>query len=179
MDSTTSPNSHPKKRWKSRLIVSLIMLALAFISIIVMQVRESAYWTFTCIMAGADALLSIGWIWYIKRINAAIFPGTLWHIILHWMGFVAALYLITLFIHHDIITHTQAGWIVLLLLSLTLYLAGVYTDHTFILIGITLALLVAGIVLIKPYLWLVAIPVLILVGIITIIMALRDRREID
>ena len=176
----TEPNKEPSpagKRWKARLVVSLIMLALAFVSLVILKIQYNAYWVFTCIMAAIDAILSIWLVWYVKRNDGSSFPGNMWHLILHWIGLIAVMYLIAVFINRGVISHAEAGLFALLILALTLYLAGIYTDTTFMLIGITLAILAAGTILVKAYLWLVMIPVIIVVALIIFVIVARDRRK--
>ena len=176
----TEPNKEPfptGKRWKARLVVSLIMLALAFVSLVILKIQYNAYWVFTCIMAAVDAILSIWLVWYVKRNDGSSFPGNMWHLILHWIGLIAVMYLIAVFINRGVISHAEAGLFALLILALTLYLAGIYTDTTFMLIGITLAILAAGTILVKAYLWLVMIPVIIVVALIIFVIVARDRRK--
>jgi len=170
-----SPSS---KRWKARLIVSLIMLALAFVSLIIIGLHK-AYWIFTCIMAGADAILSIWLVWYVRRnqTKGPPFPGKLWHMILHWIGLIAVMYLIAVFINYGVISHTEAGLFALLVLALTLYLAGVYTDTIFMLVGFVLALMAAGTILITTYLWLVMIPIIVIVALFIFVIVTRDKRK--
>lgn len=173
----TTPSSPAGKRWKARLAVSLIMLMLAFITLVVMKVRPGAYWLFNCMMAGIDAILCLWLVWYVKRQNASSFPGNLWHMILHWIGFIAVIYLFTLFIRQGTLTETDAGLYALIVLAFTIYLAGIYTDTTFILIGVTLAIMATGVILLKPYVWLIMIPVIIIVALIIFAMVTRDHRQ--
>lgn len=165
-------------RWKARLAVSIIMLILAFISLFVMKIRPQIYWLFNCVMAGIDAILCIWLVWYMKRQNGNAFVGNLWHMILHWVGFIAVIYLITVFIRHGVVNVIDAGLYALIVLAFTLYLAGIYTDSVFILVGIALALIAAGVILLKAYLWLVMIPVIIIVALIIFAMVTtQDRRN--
>lgn len=177
-DTTTSPPnaSHASKRWKARLTVSLTMLTLALVSLIIMGLHR-AYWIFTYLMAGADALLCIWLVWYVKRNDGSRFPGNLWHMVLHWVGLAVVLYLIGLCINRGVISPTEAGLFSLLVLALTLYLAGIYTDTTFVLVGLVLALMAAGTVLIKPYLWMVMVPIIVIVGLLIFLMITRDRAQ--
>lgn len=172
-----SSNSLPSSRWKARLSVSIIMLGLAFITLLVMKIHPRAYWLFTCIMAGIDAILCIGLVWFIKRQNPNAFAINIWHMVLHWLGFIATIYLITVFIRHGVITEVDAGLFSLIILALTLYLAGIYTDTIFILIGITLAILATGTILLKAYLWLIMIPIIVIAALIIFAIVHRDRHS--
>jgi hypothetical protein len=181
-DSPPEPNvnhfSPTSKRWKARLVIGLIMLALAFITLLVMKIRPSAYWLFTCVMAGIDAILCVWLVWYVKRQDGSRFVGNLWHMILHWIGFIAVIYLITIFIHYGAISEVDAGIYTLIVLALTIYLAGIYTDAIFILIGVTLAIMAMGTILIKTYLLLVMIPVIVIVALIIFVMLAQERKSL-
>ncbi len=168
--------SYSGKRWKARLVVSLIMLILALVSLLIIEIHR-AYWIFVSIMSGVDALLAIWLVWYVQRNEASPFPGNLWHMILHWIGLVATLYLIALFVERGVISQTEAALFALILLALTLYLAGIYTDTTFMLIGITLAIMAGGSILIKSYLLFVMVPVMIIVAFIILVMVTRDHQK--
>lgn len=166
------------KRWKARLIISFVMLLLALLSLIIMEIHPRAYWIFTYIMAVVDALLSIWLVWYIKNKNGSSFVGNTWHVVMHWLGLMAVMYIITMFVDRGVVSQTEAGLIALVVLAFTLYLAGIYTDTTFILIGITLAILAIGIILLKSYLWLIMTPVIVIAAIIIFMIVIRDRRKV-
>ena len=159
------------KRWKARLMVSFIMLLLAFLSLILMEIHQATYWIFTYIMAGIDALLSIWLVWYLKA-------GRVWRVILHWMGLIAVMYLMAIFVDRGVVSQTEAGLFALVVLAFALYLAGIYTDIIFILIGMTLAILALGIILLKSYLWLIMVPVIVIAAIIIVVIVIRDRRKV-
>src|SRR3989344_2508063 len=92
-----SEQSPSHKRWKARFIVSVIMLILAFINSLIIEIHP-LFWIFTYIMAGIDAILTIWLVWYVRQHLTVPFPGNLWHMVLHWIGLVAALYLIAVFV---------------------------------------------------------------------------------
>ncbi|WP_032074764.1 hypothetical protein [Coxiella burnetii] len=166
------------KRWKARLIVGFIMLALAFISLFIMEIQHAAYWVFTCIMSAIDAVLCVWLVWYLKR-QGTPFLANSWHITLHWIGLIAAVYLIAVFIKRGIVSHQEAGLFTLLLLALTLYLAGIYTDIIFLLIGVALGILTTGVILVKAYVWLIMIPIILLTALIIFFIVSRDRKKLD
>ena len=162
---------------QGRLTISLIMLVLAFISLILINVRPTAYWIFTNIMVVVDALLSIGWGIYLRRYEEErLFVAHTWHMVLHWVGLIAIVCLLTLFVHYDFITLKQAGLFNWIALALTLYLAGIYTDVVFIGVGIVLAILSLGAVLIAPYFWLVVTcAIIITAGIVFLVMRRKSH----
>lgn len=67
----------------------------------------------------------------------------------------------------------------MLLLALTLYLAGIYTDIIFLLIGVALGILTTGVILVKAYVWLIMIPIILLTALIIFFIVSRDRKKLD
>jgi len=169
-------NDLSRKRWKARLFVCAAMLALAFIGLIIMDLHSKAYWEYTRIMAGSYAMLSLWLFWYLHRGEHKIHGSTIWHQMLHWLGLLLAVYLMSIFISTGVMGTTQAGLATLTLLSLTIFLAGVYTDTAFMLIGITLAIFAAGAALIEAYLSALMIPVILVAGLAIYIMLRREKQ---
>ena len=126
------------KRWKARLFVSLVMLGLAFLGLIIMDLHPRSYWLFSQIMSALYALLSLWLYWYLNRGQHKVDGSTIWHQLLHWLGLLLAVYITSVFVSTGVMASIQAGLMTLTLLALTVFLAGVYTDTAFMLIGITL-----------------------------------------
>lgn len=160
---------HLNKRWKARLTVSLTMLVLAFIGLIIMNIHADSYWIYSCIMAVMFAVLSLWLFWYLHQGEHKISTSTIWHQALHWLGLMFAIYIVSIFVSTGVIGTMQAGLVTLLLLALTIYVAGLYTDLSFIFIGIALALFAAAAAMMEAYLSVFVIPVLIAAAIIIIL----------
>lgn len=163
--------------WKVRVSVSTLMLLLALLGLLILGIRSSVYWPFICIMSGIDAILCIGLMWYSKTLPGNPFVASLWHMILQWLGYFGMLYLIALLIQQNAITAPNAGLLALMVLAFTIFIAGVYSDTTLIVVGIALALMATAALLLKAYLWLVMVPVIIVMGLIIYLMIARDRRQ--
>lgn len=148
--------------WKARLTIGLIMLGMALISLVILQLHAAIYWFFCWAMAIADALLCIGWVMTAR--NRRHYRGSLRQQIWHWLGFMAVMYLLALLMDRGVVTQTEAGLFALTLLAFTLYLAGLYTDVIFVMIGITMGLMAAGMILVPGYLLLVMVPVFVVVA---------------
>ncbi|WP_304985632.1 hypothetical protein [Coxiella-like endosymbiont] len=70
------------------------------------------------------------------RYHDKIFPTNAWHMVLHWTGLIAAIYLISVFVSRGIVNNREVELFILIILALDLYLTGhLYTGIIFILIG--------------------------------------------
>lgn len=167
------------KRWKARLIVSLTMLALAFVGLMIMDLHPRSYWVFSQIMAGLYAVLSLWLFWYLHRGEHKVHGSTIWHQLLHWLGLLLAVYITSIFVSTGVMASVQAGLMTLTLLALTIFLAGVYTDTSFMLIGITLAIFAAGAALVQAYLSALMIPVILLAALVIYIMLHREKKHTE
>jgi len=174
---THPPDIH--KRWKARLIVCLSMLVLAFVGLIIMNLHAKTYWFYSRIMAALYAILSIWLFWYLNRGQHKVTRSTIWHQLLHWIGLLFAIYLISIFVSTGVMGTTQAGLVTLTLLALTIFLAGVYTDISFILIGITLAIFAACAALIEAYLSVFMIPVILISAFIIFLIIHHEKRKAE
>lgn len=168
---------HLNKRWKARVFVSLAMLVLAFIGLIIMNIHATSYWIYSCIMAVLFALLSLWLFWYLNRGEHKVSTSTIWHQLLHWVGLMFAIYIVSLFVGTGIMGTMQAGLVTLLLLALTIFIVGIYTDLSFVLIGITLAIFAAAAAMIEAYLSVFMIPILIAAAIIIVFIIQHQHRK--
>ena len=165
------------KRWKARLLVCLLMLTLAFVGLVVMDLHPNGYWLYSQIMAALYAMLSLWLFWYLHRGQHKVHGSTIWHQMLHWLGLLLVVYLTSIFVSTGVMGSTQAGLVTLTLLALTIFLAGVYTDTSFMLIGITLAIFAAGAAMIQAYLSALMIPVILVAALVIYIMLHREKRR--
>lgn len=168
---------HLNKRWKARLIVCGIMLVLAFVGLLIMDLHARSYWFYSRVMAILYAGLSLWLFWYLNRGKHKVHSSTIWHHLLHWVGLLFSIYLISIFVQTGMLASNQAGLVTLTLLALTIFLVGVYTDGSFMLIGVTLAIFAAGAALIEAYLSVLMIPVILLAGLIIFIMLHHERKR--
>lgn len=85
--------------------------------------------------------------------------------VLHWVGLLAALFLIFyLFQPTGRLDYNQLALITLLSLALTTFLAGVHFDWRFMIVGIILGLAVAGAAFLEAIIWVIIIPIAAAIG---------------
>ncbi len=170
-------HSHLNRLWKARLFVCFIMLALAFIGLIIMDLHSSGYWVYSRIMALSYAILSIWLFWYCHRGEHKIHTSTFWHQLLHWLGLMLAIYITSLFVDSGVMGSVQAGLVTLILLALAVFLAGVYTSAAFMFIGVTLMVFAGAASYVEAYLSVMMIPLfLVVAGIVYLIMLYEKRK---
>ena len=128
-------------------------------------------------MAGLYALLSLWLFWYLHRGEHKVHGGTIWHQLLHWLGLLLAVYITSIFVRTGVMASLQAGLMTLTLLALTIFLAGIYTDTSFMLIGITLAIFAASAALLQAYLSALMIPVILLAALVIFVILHREKKR--
>ena len=153
------------------------MLVLAFIGLILMNIHSRAYWFYSEIMAVLYAVLTLGLFWYLNRGQHKSVRSTLWHQLLHWSGLIGAIYIITIFVNTGIVGATQAGLITLLLIALTVFLCGVYSDPAFLLVGVVLAIFAGAAVMISTYLSIIMLPVVLLAAILIYFITRHQKKK--
>ena len=166
------------RHWKVRIAVNLFILLLAFIALILVNFHAQSSWAFIRLMAVADAILSLFLFWYLNRGKHIVNRATIWHHLLHWVGMLACVYMIAMFVHSGIIGSNQAGLMVITILSLGLFLAGVYTEPTFLLIGVTLGIFAVAAAYIESYLTVFMLPVLLIAGGVIFVIYFNSKRKV-
>jgi hypothetical protein len=87
--------------------------------------------------------------------------------VLHWVGLLAALFLIYYLLDPTgRIDYNQLAFITLLALALTTFLAGVHFDWRFMVVGIILGLAVAGAAFLEQFIWVIIIPIVAAIGLV-------------
>lgn len=150
-----------KHPWKARFIVSAIMLLLAFLGMVVTDVRSKGGWDYWKWVVPVYALLALWLSWYVRRQKETISPITLGHEVAHWAGVVASVFLVSFLVHLGTISRFIAGIFDLTLLSLGVFLAGIYIEVTFIFVGIVLGVLAAMSAFVIQYLYAIILPIII------------------
>jgi hypothetical protein len=150
-----------KHPWKARLAVGMVMLLLAFLGMVVTDVRSGGGFDYWKWVVPIYAILALWLSWYIRKQQQVITPITLGHEVLHWLGVIAAVFVVSFFIHLGLISRFIAGIFDLTLLSLGIFIAGVYIESTFLFIGIALGLFSCLSAMVVQYLYAIMIPLLI------------------
>ena len=86
----------------------------------------------------------------------------IWHEILHWAALVAAVFLISAFVRMGVLGRFEAGLVIITILGLTTFIAGIYIEISFIVIGIAMGFFAVGGALAQEYLYYMMIPVLLI-----------------
>ena len=168
----------PKHPWGVRLTVAFIMLALAFLGMVVTDVKLTGGFDYWKWVIPVYAVLALWLSWYVRRRESALRPVTLGHELLHWIGLVAAVFLVSTFFRLGLISRFIAGLFDLTLLSLAVFLAGVYIETTFFFIGIALGLFAFVAAAFIETLYALIIPVLVATAItVAIAIWLSHRRH--
>ena len=91
--------------------------------------------------------------------------ATIWHELAQWFGLILAVYLISTFVNIGLMGRFEAGLVVLTLLALTIFIAGIYVETTFILIGLLLGIFAAGAAVLAAYIYTIMLPLTVAVAI--------------
>lgn len=151
-------SKHP---WAARLGVCVAMLAFAFLGLVVTNISQSGgyeYWKWIVILF---ALMALWLSWYLRLKKFSISPVTLGHELLHWIGLIATVFLVSRFVELGVFSRFLAGIVVLTLTAQAVFLAGIYIEKTFLFIGIVLGIFAWIVAFTVEYLYLwIAIPVI-------------------
>jgi hypothetical protein len=159
--------------------VAAIMLMLAFVGMMITHVKTSEGWDYWRWTVGIYALLALWLSWYMKRQTKAIAPFTIVHELIHWAGVIGAVFLVATYVHMGIISRYAAGLFDLTLLSLGIFLAGIYIERTFIFIGIVLGLLGIFTAFINQYIYIVMIPLIFIAALVIGITIWHSHRRFE
>ncbi len=168
-------HKHP---WKARLFVALFMLLMAFSGLVVSDVKQDGAWTYWRIMVPCFALICLWLSWYLRRSGKhPLSPVKIWHEMLHWLALIICVYLVSMFVQMGVMGKVDASLVVMTLLALTTFIAGIYVEATFMVIGIALGLFALGAALAIAYLYTVMLPITIVIAIILVWMIHRSRKK--
>lgn len=154
--------------WKMRLLVALIMLGLSFIGLIVSDLKQNGAWNYWRVMVPVYALLCLFLSWYLRRQKKIMTASTIWHELVQWAGLALSVYLISIFVDIGLMGRFEAGLVVLTLLALTLFIAGIYVEPTFFLIGLLMGVFAAAAALMAAYVYTVMLPLTVVVAVVLV-----------
>ena len=150
---------HTKESIKIRLVVVLIMLVLGLVGVAITDAFKTGAWNYWRILCVAYALMSLSLSWHLRRNAWKNTLLTLWHEAAHWLGLFGTIAVVSYLVKIGLIGRFEASVMCLLLLALATYLAGVYTEPTFIFLGILLGILAALLGFLDEYLYLLLLPI--------------------
>ena len=153
------------------------MLLLAFLGMVITDVRTTGGWDYWKWMVPVYAILALWLSWYVRRQTQVASPITLWHELLHWIGLFLAVFLVSILVQLGTISRFIAGIFDLILISLAVFLAGIYVESTFILIGIILGIFALLTAFLVQYLYAFIVPLIAAGALITAITAWISHKK--
>lgn len=144
--------------WKARLIVSLAMLFFSVAGVFIADFSPNIAWRYWCFMVPIFAILCITLSLIVTRAHN-LDKHLVFHEIFHWVALLGCVYIVSVIVGTGMISYLVGAWFILILLSLTVFLAGIHFDGVFMIIGFLLALLALGSVLFVKYIAVIIIPI--------------------
>jgi len=138
-------------------LVLLALLGLSAIGVAVSQIsppKAFRYWLVMVPIFGAVSLFSS---WTSARAGGMTAGGVVRRQILHWVALAVAVCLVFLLQATGSMSEAAAGTVTLLSLALATFLAGVYFDWRYCVVGALLAAAVAALAVVSNFLWLIGI----------------------
>ena len=153
MADTPLPETRRIDAWRPAFdaIIGGVMLLLAFIGVAASDVSRGSqiYWS---ALAVVFCLLCVALDW-IHEPRGSAWAGPTLRTALHWLGVLAALELVFIFIGAGRLTNADTGLFNGVVLALGTYTCGVYANWRLSVIGIALGLGTAAVAYVEQYLW--------------------------
>lgn len=172
------PISHQQNDpWKVRLGVGIIILLLAFVGLIYTNLMHDEAWVYWHYITPVFALICIWFTWYMRQKKHIMPPVTIGQELLHWLGLFLSVFFISVLVDLGIVGKFPASLAVLILLGLTIYIAGVYIERTFIAIGVLLWIFTILVALLQVYIFIAIVPLTIAVAAIIFWIYHRNKTQ--
>lgn len=154
---------HEIKRYlRYRLWVGLLLIVLAFIGVVLTDISKDWAWGYWKLIVPVFALVSIVLSWLHPATEKQSRLSRTRNNIFHWLGLILVDILIIQFVEIGLVSHFVAGLMILSSLALVTYLAGIYNDASFIVIGIFLGLIAEASAFVEEYLSFSILPIAII-----------------
>lgn len=160
------------------MVVGALMILLSFIGLIIADLKNQGAWSYWRIVGPFFALMCIWLSLYLRRKGHSVSLGTIWHELFHWIALVGAVFLITSFISMGVMGRFQGALVILVLLSLTTFIAGIYIESSYLIVGLGIGLIAVGGAFMQEYLYTVILPVtLVFLGLLIAFVYWMKRRH--
>jgi MFS family permease len=167
--------SHP---WKARFIVGFIMIVIAFVGLVCSNLSEKISWEYWRIAALLFAVLSIWLSAYLRKKTDSFSFTTIVREIFHWITMILGVLVFSLFVKVGIMGRFEAGIAILTTLAMVIFLAGIYIDPSFIVIGIILGAFSVGAAYLASYLYTIILPITILaIGVLFLFVYFKRKHK--
>jgi len=140
------------------LVTFMFLLVLAVIGVGITDYSPAdahRYWLFMIAICAAVAIL--GTLLQSRGEDRRQYLSRLWIQLLHWSACVAAVLLTYALIHNGRLNNADAGLVILLLLSLTVFLDGAHVGRHFYLLGFLLGMITAIMAYVEQFIWIILI----------------------
>jgi len=164
-------SSHP---WRIRSMIGLLMLILSFIGLIITDSMKEGAWLYWRAISPVYAILSISLGWYLRSKNSIKLRTEIWQDVLHWLGLIFSVYIVSTFVNIGLVGQFEAGLTVLVLLAVTTFLAGIYHDIIFMIVGVILGIFSIGAALLNKYLYTIMLPMTLIAGFVMLIVIYKN-----
>jgi hypothetical protein len=106
-----------------------------------------------------------------------IYKSTIWHEILHWGAVVGAVYILSVFVDIGLMGGFLAGIVMMLMLALATFIAGIYIENTFLLVGVALGAFSLVVAMFSEYLYAILLPVIFIAIGVSFWLSFRKRHK--
>lgn len=161
----------------ARMTVGAVMLIMAFIGMIITDVRSAGGWNYWKWTVGIYALLALWLSWYVKRQTQTVAPFTILHEVLHWAGVIGAVFTVSLYVKMGLMSRFAAALFDLNLMALGIFLAGVYIETSFLIIGLALFAMALSTGFLNMYLYALLIPITIVAALAIWLLVWRAHKK--
>lgn len=167
-----------RMRWKVRLVINIVILALSFIGILISSINPSGSWLYWRIIVNAFALLCLWLTWYMRR-NLELAGSGFWRMFFHWVGTLVAIYILAALVDIGVVGNLAAGMLGMVIVGLSFFIAGIYVDLAYLMIGIVLAIFSVATAFIETFLPIIMLPVLVVVILVIWFIVMRTRARLN
>ncbi len=175
MQRETKPSSSLQHPFRARFYTGLFLFFLAFIGLVITDLHHNGGFSYWRYIIPVFAIVGVFLSWYLRHNNQSHSVAFIWHELLHWAGLLIAVYLISELLRIGLLSRFAASLVILTMLSLGLFLAGIYIEITFLVLGLVIGCFVVIIAFLAEYLYVVSIP-LVIIGIILLFFLARKKK---
>ncbi|UCE85305.1 MAG: hypothetical protein JSU66_13275 [Deltaproteobacteria bacterium] len=149
-----------RRRLSPEEILLAVLVALSLAGVAVMDFSQRYGLWYWLAMAPVFGGVSIYGGWARARRHGESAPAILRVQLLHWITLILAVLLVYVLQQTGRLTDEDAGFVALLALALTTFLAGVHFDWRFCVLGVVLGITLAGAALVTDFFWILLVPAL-------------------
>ncbi len=166
----------PHHSFRARFYSGLFLFFLSFVGVILTEVYHDGGFTYWRYVIPIFALVGLFLSWYLRHKKESYSIALIWHELLHWAGLLFSVYLVAELLHIGILSRFAASLVLLTMLALTLFLAGIYIEYTFGILGLVMGGFVITLAFLAEYFYLILIPLLLL-GIALLFFLSRKKKR--